>query len=169
MNTKDNLKIVEQQIKKYYSNMSKIEKLKRKLEILEKQKNDIENDIETSNIHLSSDIISIPYNNIKTSTTFFSSLQEKNLEKAFKKLENQLVEINFEISYLKVEIRDIERESSIIEMILEELDEESKNIIIFLYKKKYTLIKTANELKFDESTIRRKRNKIMESIANMKI
>ncbi len=134
----------EDKIKIYYRNLEEIERLEYKLTLLQKQKTDIEFDINNSNIDLDYEIKAVNYDRVNVQTSNTTSPQEKSIDIAFKQLEKQLELVNKEILETKILIRDLQKKSSDIGFIINKLNNEAKDFI----KMHYKLRKNYREISF---------------------
>lgn len=155
----------EERVKEYYNNLKIIEKLKYQLDTANKQKIDIQRDIDNSNINLTASVQAVTYDKTRVQTNSIVSVQEAEIERVFNKLEKQLEYINVKIVDINLEMRKLEDKNSEIEFIINSLNDESKQILNFIYRDKKTLREISNRLNLDSSNIGRKKDSIITDIA----
>ena len=157
---------IEQTIKEYYKELKEIDKNKKKLEMLLKQKIEIENDINNSNISLKHDLKGATYDTaIAKSMGVKVSPQERAIEDAFFFLEKQLHDTEIQIMELKAGLRNSEYKVCDIEYILSTLSEEKQNLIHLKYKNMYSTIKIGLQLNMSGSTVSRHLSKALDEVA----
>lgn len=155
---------VEEEVKRYYRNLDEKEILTRKLKLYNEHKSQIENDIKNSNITLNPDIKAISYELEKGNSIDICSPQEKEIERAFKRLEIELKMCKLNIINIKDELRKMEKSIAKMDYILNKFSQKSRKMIELLYKEKKTTKEIEIILNMDKSTIYRRRKKILNYI-----
>jgi hypothetical protein len=159
------LRVIEEKVREFYKDIEYGGRLKSKLHLLIKQKDEVENDIENSNISLTVDIQAVKYDFIKLGTISKQSQQDKLIEQAFKNLEAQLYKINYEIIRIKILIRDLENKTNDIKFIIENLNEEYIKFLEMRYKNKKAFNDIGYTLNMSETSARRLRIEILSEIS----
>ena len=156
------IKEIEEELTRYFRRKTEINRLKNKVDFLEKRRTRILRDIENSNIKLTVVIPSFSFDSepIKSSNPM-NSQQEKALESAFTKLEKQLECIEGEIMDIDTEIQDLEYQNCDIDFVLDKLESFEKEFIYLRYEKKIGYTKMADLLNSSVATISRLRLKIL--------
>lgn len=157
-------KETEEKIKKYYDGLKTIERLKHKLQIYIRRKEDIERKIENSAIKLDDNFTAVSYGGVSGTAGIKKSPQEKAVDKAFMILERNLEEVKGEILLIEEEINSIEADNADMEYILNSMGLEYINILESLYKyNKGTLITSMN-YSMDKSTVSRKKDRVIKEV-----
>ena len=157
-------KETEEKIKKYYDGLKTIERLKHKLQIYIRRKEDIERKIENSVIKLEDNFTAVSYGGVNGTAGTKTSPQEKAVDKAFMILERNLEEVKGEILLIEEEINSIEADNADMEYILNSMGLEYINILESLYKyNKGTLITSMN-YSMDKSTVSRKKDRVIKEV-----
>ena len=159
------LNATEEKIREYYRNIEEIERLEHRGRLLDRQKTDIKEDIKNSNISLQCTLQGIDYEGVRVQTSNTSSQQDKAIEKAFEKLENQLEKINCEVIEIKILKRDLEKKSNDINFIIGKLNERAKEFVIMRYKNKRSYRFISGVLHLSNTSISRFRIEILEAIS----
>ena len=157
-------KETEKKIKKYYDGLKTIGRLKHKLQIYTRRKEDIERKIENSAIKLEDNFTAVSYGWVSGTAGTKTSPQEKAVDKAFMILERNLEEVKGEILLIEEEINGIEADNADMEYILNSMGLEYINILESLYKyNKGTLITSMN-YSMDKSTVSRKKDRVIKEV-----
>ena len=157
-------KETEKKIKKYYDGLKTIGRLKHKLQIYTRRKEDIERKIENSAIKLEDNFTAVSYGGVSGTAGTKTSPQEKAVDKAFMILERNLEEVKGEILLIEEEINGIEADNADMEYILNSMGLEYINILESLYKyNKGTLITSMN-YSMDKSTVSRKKDRVIKEV-----
>ena len=157
-------KETEEKIKKYYDGLKTIERLKHKLQIYIRRKEDIERKIENSAIKLEDNFTAVSYGGVSGTAGTKTSPQEKAVDKAFMILERNLEEVKGEILLIEEEINSIEADNADMEYILNSMGLEYINILESLFKyNKGTLITSMN-YSMDKSTVSRKKDRVIKEV-----
>ena len=157
-------KETEEKIKKYYDSLKTIGRLKHKLEVYMRRKEDIERKIENSVIKLEDNFTAVSYGSVSGAAGAKISPQEKAVDKAFMILERNLEEVNGEILLIEEEIGRIEADNADMEYILNNMSLEYINILESLYKYNKGTLKAAIDCSMDRVTVYRKKDKVINEI-----
>ena len=153
----------EQKIKDYYKGLREIERNKKKLEMLLRQKTEVENDISNSNISLEINLRGIAYDGLNIQITGIkSSSQERALENAISFLEKQLESLEAQVIEVKTELRILENQIHDVEYAIDQLSNEEKCILKLIYKDKKTYLQVGIILNMSHASVSRKNNKVIE-------
>ena len=157
-------KETEKKIKKYYDSLKAIGRLRHKLDVYIRRKEDIERKIENSAIKLEDNFTAVSYGGVSGTAGTKTSPQEKAVDKAFMILERNLEEVKGEILLIEEEINGIEADNADMEYILNSMGLEYINILESLYKyNKGTLITSMN-YSMDKSTVSRKKDRVIKEV-----
>ena len=154
-------KETEEKIKKYYDSLKTIGRLKHKLEVYMRRKEDIEKKIENSVIKLEDNFTAVSYGSVSGAAGAKISPQEKAVDKAFMILERNLEEVKGEILLIEEEIGRIEADNADMEYILNNMSLEYINILESLYKYNRGTLKAAIDCSMDRVTVYRKKDKVI--------
>ena len=157
-------KETEKKIKKYYDGLKTIGRLKHKLQIYTRRKEDIERKIENSAIKLEDNFTAVSYGGVSGTAGTKTSPQEKAVDKAFMILERNLEEVKGEILLIEEEINSIEADNADMEYILNSMGLEYINILESLYKYNKGTLKAAIDCSMDRVTVYRKKDKVINEI-----
>lgn len=157
-------KETEEKIKKYYDGLKTIGRLKHKLQIYTRRKEDIERKIENSVIKLEDNFTAVSYGGVSGTAGTKTSPQEKAVDKAFMILERNLEEVRGEILLIEEEINSIEADNADMEYILNSMGLEYINILESLYKYNKGTLKAAIDCSMDRVTVYRKKDKVINEI-----
>ena len=146
-------KETEEKIKKYYDSLKIIGRLKHKLQIYMRRKEDIERKIENSAIKLEDNFTAVSYGGVSGTAGTKTSPQEKAVDKAFMILERNLEEVKGEILLIEEEINSIEADNADMEYILNSMGLEYINILESLYKYNKGTLKAAIDCSMDWVTV----------------
>ena len=157
-------KETEEKIKKYYDSLKIIGRLKHKLQIYMRRKEDIERKIENSAIKLEDNFTAVSYGGVSGTAGTKASPQEKAVDKAFMILERNLEEVKGEILLIEEEISGIEADNADMEYILNSMGLEYINILESLYKYNKGTLKAAIDCSMDRVTVYRKKDKVINEV-----
>ena len=157
-------KETEKKIKKYYDSLKAIGRLRHKLDVYIRRKEDIERKIENSVIKLEENFTAVSYGWVSGVAGTKTSPQEKAVDKAFMILERNLEEVKGEILLIEEEISGIEADNADMEYILKDMDSEYVNILESLYKYKKGTLKTSMNYSMDKSTVSRKKDRVIKEV-----
>lgn len=157
-------KETEEKIKKYYDSLKAIGRLRHKLQIYTRRKEDIERKIENSVIKLEENFTAVSYGGVSGTAGTKTSPQEKAVDKAFMILERNLEEVKGEILLIEEEISGIEADNADMEYILNSMGLEYINILESLYKYNKGTLKAAIDCSMDRVTVYRKKDKVINEV-----
>lgn len=157
-------KETEEKIKKYYDSLKAIGRLRHKLQIYTRRKEDIERKIENSAIKLEDNFTAVSYGGVSGTAGTKTSPQEKAVDKAFMILERNLEEVKGEILLIEEEINSIEADNADMEYILNSMGLEYINILESLYKYNKGTLKAAIDCSMDRVTVYRKKDKVINEV-----
>ena len=157
-------KETEEKIKKYYDSLKAIGRLRHKLDVYIRRKEDIERKIENSAIKLEDNFTAVSYGGVSGTAGTKTSPQEKAVDKAFMILERNLEEVKGEILLIEEEINSIEADNADMEYILNSMGLEYINILESLYKYNKGTLKAAIDCSMDRVTVYRKKDKVINEI-----
>lgn len=157
-------KETEEKIKKYYDSLKAIGRLRHKLDVYIRRKEDIERKIENSAIKLEDNFTAVSYGGVSGTAGTKTSPQEKAVDKAFMILERNLEEVKGEILLIEEEISGIEADNADMEYILNSMGLEYINILESLYKYNKGTLKAAIDCSMDRVTVYRKKDKVINEV-----
>ena len=157
-------KETEKKIKKYYDSLKAIGRLRHKLDVYIRRKEDIERKIENSAIKLEDNFTAVSYGGVNGTAGTKTSPQEKAVDKAFMILERNLEEVKGEILLIEEEISGIEADNADMEYILNSMGSEYINILESLYKYNKGTLKAAIDCSMDRVTVYRKKDKVINEV-----
>lgn len=157
-------KETEKKIKKYYDSLKAIGRLRHKLDVYIRRKEDIERKIENSVIKLEENFTAVSYGWVSGVAGTKTSPQEKAVDKAFMILERNLEEVKGEILLIEEEINGIEADNADMEYILNSMGLEYINILESLYKYNKGTLKAAIDCSMDRVTVYRKKDKVINEV-----
>ncbi|WP_291568573.1 hypothetical protein [Clostridium sp. UBA2485] len=156
----------ERKLYNFYSKDKKINSLKNKIEILEKQIRDIENDLRTCNVNIEEESRSISYEERVQSSGDGCSYAERAIIRATEKQLQDIEKKKYEIEITKGLIRDIELDNSIIEYNIKFLNDESKILLKLKYKDKKKEWQIGQKLNSSQSRVNKMKNDLIKDISN---
>jgi hypothetical protein len=133
--------------------------------LLEEKSQAVKKDIKESNITLISSVKGIAYDGVNVKSGSISSEQERAIDIAFSNLEKQEKNINNEILQTKIYKRELELNNCDMSIVVGQLHSESRTILEDMYKYNKYSTELSFKLNLDESTVRRKRAKIVKDIS----
>lgn len=156
----------ENKVINYYRNLKTIQYYKIQVKNTTDRLESIQRDMKNSNIQWSSSTASIDYTKdiVIGSTTIFNGI-DKQIDIAYKKLEDEQKGLQYDIMNYKEKIRKLEKENGKLEGILNLLNEESKQLIELKYKDNKSFEIISFQLKSSESSVRRKKDQILQDIS----
>lgn len=163
---KDLFKKTEGRLYRHYRNLKEIEKLKSRVVLLWKQKEQIEQDIRTTNVKIDYYQSGMALGErVQTSSTG-TSYAEREIISAIDKLEKELIQKKKKILKLHARIREKEEQIADMDYNIQMLNEEHKRLIEWKYGENKSLDWIATEMYAGaRTTAYRKREEIVESIA----
>lgn len=160
-----NIVAIEDKIKNYYWRKKEYERLNTSLDRLMRHKSEIQRDIDSSNISFGIPMPSTDYTKDRVQNSNTTSPQEREIDKAFAKLERALAKVDNEILETKSAMRTLESGYADMEFIIADLGEDAKNFLDWRYKYLKSNSFIAQKLHLSESGVRRLRERIMEELA----
>lgn len=161
------MELIEMKVQDFYNNLRRLELLNRKVQLLEKKKNELKEKIKECNYNLEVRMPSMQYDK---ETVCESSSSESAIEKSLIRVETKIYETIMsyeeEQNDLLIEISDIESENCMVSAILEELEEEEQDILEMRFYKKYKLRKISEMVNLDNSTVKRRIDKTLVRIGS---
>lgn len=163
---KETFKNIEKRLYSYYEKEELIKTIKYKIEKLEKQIEQIDEDIKNNNVIIETDLKGISYGERVQSSSNGTSYMERELVKAIERLEREKDYKLASISDLKREARELEESSSEIEYNIKKLNEMDLKFIELKYKKRprCSIEEVALELNMSRSAGYDKRDKLINYI-----
>ena len=166
MDNFDNQKFyIEEKLRSHYRREKEYKRFENNLSRLLRHKAEIQSDIDASNITLNVFVPSIDYSRDRVQVSGTTSPQEREIDKAFIKLERALEKVNNEILETKDEMRCIESDISDVGFIISGLGQEAKDFLDLRYKHLKSNTFIANKMHLSESSIRRLRERTMGELA----
>ena len=154
-------KETEEKIKKYYDSLKTIGRLKHKLEVYMRRKEDIEKKIENSVIKLEDNFTAVSYGSVSGAAGAKISPQEKYCRPVCIAIACNLEEVKGEILLIEEDISGIEADNADMEYILNSMGLEYINILESLYKYNKGTLKAAIDCSMDRVTVYRKKDKVI--------
>lgn len=163
---KDLFKKTEGRLYRYYRNLKEIEKLKKVIETLNKQVEQIEDKIRNTNVKIDYYQSGMALGErVQTSSTG-TSYAEREIIKAIEKLERELIQKKKKILKLEARIREKEEQIADMDYNIQMLNEEYKKLIEWKYGEGKSIDWIATEMYGGaRTTAYRKREEIVESIS----
>lgn len=165
---KREISFVEDKIKNYFLNKTKIKVLLERKNALNGQIIKLEEKIKNIDVDIKIDISSPSFEpNVQTSdkTSYFEKSlvnQIERLEKSIDNAENTIQEI--ESSILEIELYQIS-----FEIIFNIFSDECKELLDMKYNKKYSVVQICDKLNISNSLYNKRKKKILESIFNFEL
>lgn len=160
-----NIVAIENKIKSYYWRKKEYERLTNNLNRLVRHRSEIQRDIDSSNISFGISIPSTDYTKDRVQNLNTTSPQEREIDKAFAKLEQALIKTEDEILETKNEMRSLEASFANIEFIINSLNQEAQNFLIWRYKYLKSNYFISQRLHLSETGVRRLREKTLDEFA----
>ena len=155
----------EDKIKAFYRQMIELERFNHKLNMLIRHKEEIQKDIDSSNITLNSCLKGINFSNDKVQTSAIISPQEAELDSAFARLENQLKKAEEAIIDTKLSIRELEKKNSDTEFLINKLNDQAKRFVLLRYKENKSMKAIGDKLYISEAGAWRMRETILGDLS----
>jgi len=144
---------VKEKLKEYYRTLKEIE-------LLEKEVSRLKDILDNyKKFKLNADIVSLPFNSIKTDS-FPKSYIEEQIEYKYKVLEDKIESKEREILDLKCQISEIET-------FINDLPDYEQKLLDLIYKQKKSYLEIAFSLNETKSSIHRKYNLILKKLINL--
>lgn len=162
----EEIQATEKKIKDYFLRLKKIEFYQGSIKSTEESLKRVKQNIEKSNIVFYTSYSSIDYSadKVQGSPSIYNGI-EKEIESAFHKLEEQERKLSERLIELQTNIDSLKLKNEEIGYILNLLDEESKQLIGLKYKDNKSFESISFQLKSSESSIRRKKDQILQDIS----
>ena len=158
------LEDMERKIISYYRDLKQLAWLKNKQSLLEKQMQEIKNDIDNGNINFITGIKAVSYDSVSVQDSNIQGI-EKNIDAGYDKLEKEYLNTQEKIADTKAEIRIIEKNTAHLGYIISLLNENSKKFLDLYYlrsNKSYVAI--GLELNVSHTSVLRLRRETLRSI-----
>lgn len=163
---KDLFKKTEGRLYRHYRNIKEIDKLKSRVALLLKQKEQIENDIRSTNVKIDYYQSGVGFGERVQTSSAGTSYAEREIIKAIEKLEKELVHKKRKILKLNARIREKEEQITDMDYNISMLSEEYKRLLEWKYGEGKSLDWIATEMYGGaRTTAYRKREELVESIA----
>lgn len=161
------ISLVEKEIINMFKDISRVEVLNKECRDLEHQSEDIRKDIKETNVGIDAYMnFGIDYSSLSVQVSKNGdSHMEKDTLNAISKLEQEWKNIRKMLLDKKKEIRELNREISLIKRNIDELKDEHKNFIYMLYEEGRTMLDIASEFHIAERTAHRRKKKILQYIS----
>ncbi|WP_027624395.1 hypothetical protein [Clostridium lundense] len=164
---KEILKRTEKILCRYYYHIKTIEKFKNQVVILWKQKEDIEEDIQNTNITLEGGIKSISYGEKVQNSFDSTSYAEKEAIRAIEKLEKELVYKKQKILKLHTRIREIEVIIGDIDYNINLLEEDDRKLLRYKYGDNKSVEEISIIFNMSRATAYRKKDNLVSHMARL--
>ena len=161
-------KEVKEKLYAYYRDKIKETAIEKELELLNKQLEETDAKIKSSNIHLEADIQAMQLNE-RVQTSNVSSCIDKAVERSISLLENKQAERIEEIYKKEEELKDLRYQNKRLDYLLSIFNEEIQNFLYLRYGKKLTYMAIQMELNKDYSVLAKQDIKILEDILKFKM
>ncbi|KEI16850.1 hypothetical protein G8S49_01410 [Clostridium botulinum C] len=165
---KELFKKTEGRLYRYYKSIKLIDRLEHRCMVLEKAKDQLRQDLRSTNIDIEADInMGISYDERVQTSPNGTSYVEQETMKQIEKLEMEWKNTRKQILKVHAKIREIKKENADMEYIVGLLDTQYKLIAEMKYKDESSLEKIGLKLNMDKSTVSRMRVKIVEEISKV--
>ncbi|WP_236883767.1 hypothetical protein [Clostridium botulinum] len=162
---KENFRKTEKKLYNFFKKDKKISSLKHKIEVLNKQIDDIEIKLKKIDIDIPDECKSITHEERVQTSSDGTSYAERTAMKITDNLLKEQSRKFEEIATIEEEIRNIIVDNIIIEDNIKDLSEEDKKFLTIKYRDNKKDWQVGNELGMDQSTASRKRQKLVENVA----
>ncbi len=164
--TRQDIKDLKNKISLYYDNQKRIKIYKEKLDILNQKSKEIETEITGLNLqeNLRTDIYGVNYDRIIVNGGKKESFVEREIERIYKKFEEELEELQNDIVVTKETIRRLEKANLDMMCHISQLNEFQQKILELRYKDKKRIYEVAGLLNMSETSINHNIKLICESI-----
>lgn len=150
---------------RHFKQKNVLDRMSNKLLFLERKVEQIKKDIHECNIEIKDNIRAINYDRVNVQVSGVRSIVEDTLIESIEKLQSELSYTYKKKVKLKIKIRDYEKKTSDIDELLRNLTEKEMQIAELKYNDGFTNVKIAKMLFIGETTVRRKKNEIVEYMA----
>ncbi len=159
----ENINVIKSEIKKYYQNIKAIEEQNRRLERLNANLKSIADDINNPrfNHSLNTDVKAVRYDEIIVKCGALpSSSMDREIESIYNNLEKEYKNTEEEILQTKALIRKLENENDEMNFYISMLSADYKNILNLKYGQKKSIYQIAYIINISEATVSRYLNSI---------
>lgn len=163
---KENFRKTEGRLYRHYNTLQKIKCFELECEDLEKQKERIKKDMQETNVIIEEESRSITFEERVQTSSSGGSYAERALIQEVDKLEKEWIYIRRKLLKKKIRIRELERQVSTLKNNIFMLSEENRRFIELKYGDKKRVEEIADILSMARTTAYRKRDEIVEDIAN---
>jgi len=155
---------IETEIKSYCRDLNQLNWFNEKIELYEKQCNEIMDDIGNTNISFRCDIRGVSYDTPVVQTSGTPGL-ERMIDIAFDKMERELEVINKKITDTKIQIRTLEEKTAKLKYCIGLLSGEAQSFLeLYYYKKRKSYVSIGLELNVSHSTVGRIKKEVLQQI-----
>lgn len=155
----------EKKLYNYFDRDKKIQSYTKKVAVLKKYLNDLDEKIRTSNVEIEVNIPAIAFSERVQSSVNLTSEAERELMKMIAALEREKVSVINQIKSLEVGIQRLEIENSLLEDNVELLRGDLKEFIYYKYRNHISQRNIALKMNLSESGVTRLRRRVI-SIVN---
>ena len=166
---KETFRKTEKKLYNYYRKDKKIESLNKKITLLNKQIQDIEVKLRTVDVTIPEESRAVGYEERVQTSSDNSSYAERALMRITDRLINEQVRKEEEIARIEEEIRNIEADNIIIQDNIKDLNYNDKEFLKVKYKEGNKDWQVGIKLGIDQSTVTRKRQKLVEDVSRWDI
>ena len=167
-NTSNNITTIttiEDKLKQHYHRKKEYERLEHSLNRALRHREEIQRDIDTSNISFGVSVSGVSYGRDRVQAHDTASPQEREIDKAFAKLEQALERVNHEILETKSRMRELEAVIADVEFVVNDLEQEAQVFVDLRYRHFKSNPFIARRLHLSESAIRRLKKRTMNELA----
>ena len=157
-------KNTERQLYSYYEQKKALEALDFKIERIERQIKELQEDIKHNNYMLDDGLKGVSYGESVQGSGYKEGFEKQLCQIAERKEKELFEKINI-LEELHHKRRDLELDTTVIEHYIKSLSEENKNLMILKYKYKKSLQQIAMELHMGKTTAHRLRQKFIKNIS----
>lgn len=162
---KETFRKTERKLYNYFKKDKKVQSLKRKIDLLNKQINDIEKKLKNIDVSIPEESSAVGYEERVQTSSDRSSYAEKTLMRITDNLIMEQSRKIEEISQLEEQIRDIEADNIIIEENIDDIREEDRNFLRLKYYEGLKDWQVAVKLNMSQSNTTRKRQRLVNNVA----
>ena len=159
-----NITTIEEKLKTHYHRKKEYERLEHSLNRALRHKEEIQRDIDTSNIFFGVSVSGVSYGRDRVQAHDTTSPQEREIDKAFAKLEQALERVNHEILETKGKMRGLEAGIADVEFVINGLGQEAQVFVNLRYGHYKSNAFIARRLHLSENGVRRLREKVLSEL-----
>lgn len=159
----------EKKLYNYYGKDKKIGNLKKKIDLLYKQINDIDDKLRNTDISIPEESRAMSYEERVQTSSDGTSYAERTLIRITERLIIEQSRKKEEIARMEEELRNIEADNIIIKENIGELREEDKEFLRVKYKECNKDWQVGVKLGMDQSTVTRKRQRLVEDVSRWEL